>query len=117
MPPRRNSRHLYCLGFKDPDDMPGDLQLTEREPFLYRNLPDNKQHTVVQGDTLHRLAAKFFAPIESAANLWWIIADFQPDPIHDPTIALVPGSVLVIPSVRTVVEALFSDDRRLESSL
>lgn len=109
--PRRYSRHIFCLGFVDSD---GPFQLSEREPFLYREFSDNREHVVAQGETLHSLAAKFFSPIPRAAGLWWIIADFQPDPIHDPTIRLEPASVLVIPSVRTVLESVFSETRRLE---
>jgi nucleoid-associated protein YgaU len=114
MPPRIRSRHIFSLGVKD-DATPSQLELTEREPYLFKAFSDNRQHTVQEGDTLWTLAARYLSPIEGAANLWWIIADFQPDPIHDPTIALTPGSVLVIPSVRTVIESVFSENRRLEA--
>jgi LysM repeat protein len=65
-------------------------------------------YVVSEGDTLHGIAAKFYPslgvlPRISAANLWWVIADFQPNPIHDPTIKLVAGQRLIIPSTRTVV--------------
>ncbi len=73
-----------------------------------------KGHVVAQGDTLFSLAAHYFAPIPRAAGLWWIIADFQPDPVHDPTIRLTPATTLVIPSVRTILESVFSETRRLE---
>ena len=116
MPPRKWSRHIFTLGVNDSAE-PGILQLTDREPFLFRNLPDNRLHPVVESDTLHSLAARYFDPIEGAANLWWIIADFQPDPIHDPTIALVAGTTLVVPSVRTVLESVFDDARASESGL
>lgn len=118
MPPRKFSRHLFTYGFKDPDDEDADdvIQLTEREPFTFKNYPDNRIHTVVEGDTLHHLAARYFAPIDNPASLWWVIADFQPEPIDDPTIRLRLGSTLVIPSVRTVLEAVFSEERRRESS-
>lgn len=117
--PRRYSRYLYCLGFHDDeaDGSEGPLQLTEREPFLYRQYADNREHVVAQGDSLWSLAARYFAPIPRSAGLWWIIADFQPDPIHDPTIRLSPGTTLVIPSLRTVLEAIFSEERRLEAGL
>lgn len=109
--PRRFSRHLYCLGFHDDG---GPLQLTDREPFYYREYSDNRIHTVAQGESLFTLAARYFGPIPRAAGLWWLIADFQPDPIHDPTIRLSPGSRLIIPSLRTVYEAVFDEARRLE---
>jgi len=111
--PRRYSRHIFCLGFRDGGGT-GAFQLSEREPYGYREFSDNREHIVAQGETLYSLAAKFFAPIPRAAGLWWIIADFQPDPIHDPTITLTPASILVIPSMRTVLEAVFNETRRLE---
>ncbi len=114
MPPRLHSRHTYTNGFEDED---GILMLTEREPFSYQQFPDNGEHTVGEGDTLHLIAARYFAAIPGAANLFWVIADFQPDPIHDPTIRLVPGATLVVPSVRTVLETIFSEQRRLETGL
>ncbi len=114
MPPRVRSRHLFTLGVKD-SAVPDLLQLTEREPFTFKNLTDNRLHLVLDGDSLFALAARYFDPIEGAATLWWVIADFQPDPIQDPTIALQAGSTLVIPSVRTVLEAIFSNTRADES--
>jgi hypothetical protein len=50
------------------------------------------------------------------AGLWWVIADFQPDPVHDPTLSLEPGRVLVVPSIRTVQEEIFSETRRAEAT-
>ncbi len=109
--PRRFSRHIFCLGFHDGD---GPLQLSEREPYYFRELADNREHTVGEGDTLFSLAARYLAPIPRAAGLYWVIADFQPDPIGDPTLHLPLGSRIVIPSVRTVLESIFSESRRLE---
>jgi hypothetical protein len=57
---------------------------TEREPFRFRAFPDNRQHVVQQGKTLFSLAGRYFAPLPRASGLWWVIADFQPDPVHDP---------------------------------
>ena len=51
------------------------------------------------------------APFGLAA-LWWVIADFQPEPVHDPTRALEVGRVMFIPSERTLVEEVFSSRRR-----
>lgn len=114
MPPRVRSRYIFTLGINDPD-APDQLQLTDREPFPFQDLADNRLHQVVDGDTLQGLASRYFSGIDSAANLWWIIADFQPEPIHDPTIALAAGQTLVIPSARTVTEAIFADSRASES--
>jgi nucleoid-associated protein YgaU len=109
MPPGVNSRYQLCAAFTD--DVTGKLVLTDREPYGFQALADNRQHVVAQGDTLAKLAARYFDPIPDAALLWWVIADFQPDPIFDPTIALVPGQVLIIPSVNTVLTEVFDESR------
>ncbi len=113
MPPRRFSRFTFSAAVLDADER---LLLTDREPFRFRALPDNRQHIVREGDTLFSLAGRYFAPLPRPAGLWWVIADFQPDPIHDPTLALDIGRALLVPSVRTVGEELFSEKRRQEAS-
>lgn len=114
MPPRTNSRHLFTTAQKRPGDE--RLFLSDRVPFRFVDLPDNRTHPVKSGDTLWSLAARYFAPLGelpelSAAQFWWVIADFQPVPIHDPTIQLVPGQKLIIPSVRTVRERVLQPRR------
>ena len=109
MPPRRMSRHTFTLGVTDEDDR---LTLTDRVPFRFVERADTRQHRVGEGDTLQTLAGRYLAPLPNACRLWWVIADFQPEPIHDPTIAVAPGTVLHIPSVRTVLEEVFSEERR-----
>lgn len=88
--------------------------LGARPRFGYRDLPDNRAHTVREGDTLHRLAWRYFRPLRRAELLWWIVADFQPEPIHDPTQPLEPGRVLLVPSIRTVQELILTEARRRE---
>lgn len=113
MPPRRYSRYTFCAGVLDEA---GRLFLTEREPYRYRALPDNRQHVVKEGETLFTLAGRYYSALPRPAGLWWVIADFQPDPIHDPTLQLEPGRALVVPSLRTVLEEVFSEKRRQEAS-
>lgn len=113
MPPLPLSRYSYTQGLKDAD---GNLFLTDPEPFVYRVETDNRYHTVVIGDTLHGLAERFFDGFPEPARLWWIIADYQPEAIFDPTIELQPGRVLVIPSVRVVQEQIFTESRRAVTS-
>lgn len=114
MAPRLYSRFTFCTG---QDDADGKTFLSEREPFRYTTLPDNTVHIVCQGDTLWHLAHRYFQPIKRAAGLWWVIADFQPDPIFDPTVELAEGTALIIPSVRTVLEKVFSEARRTEETV
>ena len=109
--PRLFSRYSFCEQLKDPD---GRLYLSERVPFRYLRLPDNRSHLVQQGDTLFTLADRYFFPTPGAAQLWWVIADFQPSPIADPTGQLAPGERLVIPSSETLRSRIFAETRRLD---
>lgn len=107
------SRHKFCEVWKDDD---GDcIYLDARRAFTYQVFSDNRLHTVIAGETIFSIAGQYFAPRDRAAGLWWVIADFQPQPIHDPTIRLTTGSILVVPSLRTVVEIILNDRRRTES--
>lgn len=111
MPPRKFSRHTFTLGITDESER---LFLTDRKRFLFQERGDNIQHKVQQGDTLQSLASRYFKGVTRPDGLWWVIADFQPEPIHDPTIQLEPGSFVVVPSLRTVLEDIFSEARRDE---
>jgi hypothetical protein len=113
MPPRRFSRYTFSSAITDDDER---LYLTDHEPFRFRQLPDNRQHVVREGDTLFSLAGRYFASLPRPAGLWWVIADFQPEPVHDPTLRLELGRLLVVPSIRTIVEEVFSERRRAESA-
>lgn len=121
MPPRQFSRHSFTLQFDD-NSTPKRVLLADRGKFRFLDLPDNIIHPVVQNDTLHRLAARYYSvlsdpPEFSPAELWWVIADFQPKPIHDPTILLAPGSQLVVPSLRTVQDKILNPEFRRRAGL
>lgn len=103
--PSAYSRDRYCVGITDED---GNLYLTDVEPFRYRDLPDNIVHTVVQGETWETIALAEYG----RADLWWVIPDYQPEPVHDPTIAPTGGTALVLPSSRVVFEEIISEERR-----
>ncbi len=109
MPPRRWSRFTFCTALKDVD---GTLLLTDPEPFGYQPFTDNRLHVVKEGESLFTLAGRYFAPLPRPAGLWWVLADFQPEPILDPTLVLTPGTTLVVPSLRTVQEEIFNERRR-----
>lgn len=108
------SRYTFCEARTDEN---GRLFLDERAPYRYRVLSDNSIHLVKEGETIWSIAGQHFRPHPRAAGLWWAVADFQPNPIHDPTIQLVPGSILVLPSLRTVLEDMLGEARRSESRL
>lgn len=111
MPALPFSRHLLCQTVVDDQ---GRLFLSERSRYRYRELADNRYHVVVEGDTLYGLAATYYEGIERPAGLFWVIADFQPTPIHDPTLTLQVGRLLIIPSMRTLTEEILNPGRSEE---
>lgn len=128
MPPRRFSRHTFTRQVSRIADSAFRgavlgrelVYLTDREKFRYVEASDNISHLVREGDTLQNLAARYYAPMSdpplfSAAWLWWIIADYQPQPIHDPTIILATGSTVIVPSLRTVNDRVFNPAVREDS--
>ena len=112
MAPHTGSRHSFALGVRDES---GSLFLTEREPYGFREHGDTREHLVAQGDTLFGLAGRYFAPLPRACGFWWVIADFQPDPIVDPTLELNVGRRLLIPSLRVLTDVILSEQRRRQS--
>jgi nucleoid-associated protein YgaU len=115
MAPRRLSRYTFAEAVQDDA---GDLVLTGGEPFRYQQFSDTQQVVAKAGDTLWSLARRYFGGDQPGQGLprpdglWWVIADFQPEPIHDPTLVLEPGRVIHVPSLRTVQEVIFSEVRR-----
>lgn len=77
-----------------------------RDRLLYTPIANIEPHIVEDGDTLWSLAARYYGGDDGEANLWWAIADFQPEPILDPTIALAAGSTVLIPPLAYVQNAL-----------
>lgn len=113
MPPRRYSLFQFSLGVEDDD---GKLFLTEREPYRFRQLADTIEHTVKVGETLFSLAARYYAGMQLGSlrpdQLWKVIGDFQPTPIVDPTCPPRPGSLLYVPSRKTVRELILNESRQ-----
>lgn len=103
------SRYRYNREYFDASS---NRYLDEREPFTYKDQPDNRYHTVAEGDTLWGLAHRYFPEFERPAGLWWVIAEFQPDLVVDPTAVLEAGKVLVIPSQRLVRQEVYNPVRR-----
>ena len=111
MPPRVGSRFGFSLGVRDDA---GLLQLTDREPYRFRAHADNRVHLAVQGDTFWDLAGRYFAPLPRACGYWWAVADFQPDPVVDPTLVLEPGRRVFIPSLRVLTDVIVGEAGRKE---
>jgi hypothetical protein len=109
MPPGPNSRHLIAPMVTRVDD--GLTFVLDREPFRFVPRPDNRRVVVEEGETWHNLAATHLQPISRAQDLWWVICDFQPTPVLDPTQQPIPGSVVFIPSPEFVQGTILSDSR------
>jgi hypothetical protein len=111
MPPLEQSRHIFTTFLPDDEER---LYLTARKPFGFQSFGDTVQHVVQEGDTLFSLAGRYLFD----SLLWWVIADFQPEPIQDPTIRLDQspglGKVVYVPSTRRVNEEIFNELRRSE---
>ncbi|MCA2977363.1 MAG: hypothetical protein INH37_03680 [Myxococcaceae bacterium] len=112
MAPLAGSRHSFTSGVRDEE---GRVFLTEREPYGFRAHPDTWAHVVAQGESLFDLAGRYFAPLPRACGFWWAIADFQQDPIIDPTLELEVGRRLLIPSVRVLTDVILSERRRRDA--
>lgn len=93
-------------------DSRGNLYTTEYEPYTYEELPDNIEHTVMDGDTWDSIAHKYWSPIYQAGALWRFIIDFQPTHVIDPFIKLKPGQIIVVPSRNTLLTKILSSNRR-----
>lgn len=103
------SRYRYCTGFEDSD---GNQYLDEREPFRFRDESDNRFHVAREGDTWWGLAWRYFKSFKRPSLLWWLLCEYQPEPVVDPTIKIEPGREVVIPSERVVRNHVFSRERR-----
>lgn len=112
MPIHDLSRHLFI----DQRNTAGEQAfLEDRVPYRFRPLSDTQLVTARQGITLYTLASRYYAALVRPAGLWWVIADFQPQPIHDPTVVLALGRVIHIPSQRVVTEEIMNASRARES--
>ena len=93
----KNSRYAASIIYIDgPGEFLGTRQLIDTTPR-----PDDRFHTVLEGDRLDLLAHRYFG----RADLWWVICDYND--IFFP-LDLEPGTVLRIPSVEHVQMRLLS---------
>lgn len=109
------SRYFLSPLYKEPDT--DALWAETQEPYRFARHPDTQIHIIKQGDTLWSLAAVYFRSLARAEAFWWVIADFQPDPIIDPTLELEPGRALYIPSPSVVRGQVLSETRREQDVL
>jgi hypothetical protein len=108
VPPHVGSRFSFSMALEDED---GRLYLAGREPYRFAVHADTRVHRVMEGDTLFSLAGQYFEPLPRACGYWWAIADFQPDPILDPTLGLETGRLVYIPSLRVLTDVILANPR------
>lgn len=87
----RRSRYAASILYRSGD---GDF-LGMRPPIGTSPRPDDRFHTVVEGDRIEVLAFRYLGN----ADLWWIVCDYND--IFFP-LELAPGTVLRIPSMELV---------------
>lgn len=102
------SRYRFSTVERDPS---GAVYLGPRPVFGYRDLPDNNIHVVTEGDSLFAIAADAYKGLDRPEQFYWVIADFQPEPIRDVTIPLESERQLYIPSLRTLESQILSANR------
>lgn len=108
------SRYRYCsiLDWGNLGGVAGVKLLDEREPFRFRDEPDNRFHSAVEGDTWWGLAWRYFPSFPNKSLLWFLLCEFQPEPVVDPTIVIAKGTQIVIPSERLVRTQAFNREQR-----
>lgn len=71
----------------------GVISLAQRPPVTGTNPPDSIKHTMVGGETLDQLAARYYG----REDLWWRIADANPRCF---ALDWAAGDTVVIPPIR-----------------
>jgi len=104
------SRYRYCTVLEK-DDENRTKYFDEREPFRFVDETDNRIHLAVDGDTWWGLCHRYFPSIPRKAGLFWLLCEFQPEPVIDPTLCIKAGTRILIPSERLVRTKVFSKER------
>ena len=100
MPAQPNSRYRTARRFIDDKNR---RFIGVRRNVQYVDDPGNRIHIVKRGETLESIAHKRLPGFGGrSSDLYWILAEFQPNQILDPTQRLQPGQVIVIPSEELV---------------
>lgn len=86
----------------------GKLKWDLRRRLEYMGHDDDIAYEVQPGDTWHILAYKFYGDEFGGADLWWVIADYQPEPVLDPTVMPTVGDILMIPAPNIVQDFILS---------
>lgn len=110
MPMYEYSRYRYCTVLTDSDGV--TKYLDEREPFRFRDESDNRFYVAKEGDTWWGIAWRFFPSFPNKSLLWWLICEYQPEPVVDPTIKIAAGTQIAVPSERLLRNYVFNRENR-----
>lgn len=111
------SRYLFCIEYEDENE---NLALSRRVPYRYKEFDDNIVHDAIEGEMVHDIAQSYYGEIyneREARNMFWIICDFQPDPIIDCTLIMKAGQKIIVPSPRAVELYIRDPERAVEFDL
>lgn len=72
------------------------------EPFYYQDRSDNLTFVARRGDRLDHIATVFYRD----PKLFWVLADFQPNPILNPMLPIEPGRIIYGPSVEVLQQEI-----------
>lgn len=114
------SRHKHDDLIKGDSGRTSGLVFTATRPkFHYTGDTGEIPYVVEAGDSLATLAARYFGGmgLSLPSLLYWAIADFQPEPLLDPTIDLTPGTIVYIPSAATLQAWLMRESSEQPSRL
>lgn len=104
-----NSRYEHCVLSMDNR---GFLSIDERVPFRYFPYHDNRTYISILGDTWWGIAHLAFQGTVRPCGLYWLLCEFQPIPVLDPTLVIKQGTVIIIPSLRVLNLEVFSEKLR-----
>lgn len=90
-------------------DSEGRLFLLDREPFRFRERPDNISHVSQEGQRWWHIAQRYYAEIsDNAGPLYWIICDYQVPPVLDPTLTIPGNTLVIVPSPELVLSEILN---------
>lgn len=102
-----NSR--YRLSFVVSDEVRGiRYNLLRRERVSFDSNAENRLYQAQSGENSFAVAAKHFRRYARPASLFWLVCEYQPTPILDPTTDL-GGRTIYIPPDSKVTEILQRD--------
>jgi len=93
-------------------DINGNDIVVPRAFFRYKEIDDNIIHIAKDNESLWEIATQYYSDVLQNPSLhYWIIADYQPEPILDPTQTMVQGRTIYVPSIRTIETLINNPDR------